>query len=44
VAPIDDAKETITTPHRRPKTAPPARVSKAAPGSDSAAMMTYAEK
>jgi hypothetical protein len=34
----DEAKETITTPHSRPKTAPPARVSKAAPGSDSAAI------
>jgi hypothetical protein len=35
VAPIDEAKETSTTPHSRPKTAPPASVIKAAPGSDS---------
>jgi hypothetical protein len=40
VAPIDEAKETITVPHSRPNTAPPASVISAAPGSDSAVTAT----
>ncbi len=35
VAPSEEANDTITTPQRRPKTAPPASVRMAAPGSDS---------
>ena len=35
VAPIEEAKETITTPQARPKIAPPASVRMVAPGSDS---------
>ncbi len=35
VAPIVEAKETMTVPQSRPKTAPPASVRMAAPGSDS---------
>jgi len=32
---MEEAKETIRVPHRRPKMAPPASVMMAAPGSDS---------
>ena len=40
VAPIVEAKETITVPQTRPKIAPIARVITAAPGSDSAVTAT----
>jgi hypothetical protein len=35
-----EAKETIKVPQSTPNTAPPAKVSKAAPGNDSAAIST----
>ncbi|MNC93780.1 hypothetical protein D3C83_104880 [compost metagenome] len=35
VAPMVEAKETITVPHRSPNTAPPASVITVAPGSES---------
>ncbi len=40
MAPMVNAKDTITVPHSNPNTAPPASVSKAAPGSDSAVAAT----
>ena len=40
VAPIVEAKDTSTVPASRPKTAPPASVMIAAPGSDSAVTAT----
>ncbi len=40
VAPSVEANDTMTVPQTRPKTAPPASVMMAAPGSDKAVMAT----
>ena len=40
VAPIEDAKDTMTVPQRRPKSAPATSVRMAAPGSESAVTTT----
>jgi len=40
LTPMLEAKETISVPHHRPNTAPPNKVSRAAPGNDSAVTAT----